>query len=57
MISLAWLLGLGTGFVSVFSGIYSTDTLLSTAYSNPHHCSFKVIFLFQKISSITIVFV
>jgi hypothetical protein len=43
MIALAWLMGLGIGFVSVFSGIYSTDTFLTTAYSNPDDCSFKVI--------------
>ena len=36
-------MGIVVGFVSVFSGIYTTDSVLDSAYNNPEICTFKVI--------------
>ena len=30
------------GFVSVFSGMYTTDTVLDNIYENPQECHFEV---------------
>ena len=30
------------GFVSVFSGMYTTDTVLDSIYENPQECHFEV---------------
>ena len=42
MILLAWLLGLLVGFMSVFSGIYTTSQAMDTHEEQPDHCEFEV---------------
>ena len=45
MIFLAWAVGLFIGFVSVFSGIYTTD-MAATMIENTVFCEFEVIDIF-----------
>ena len=42
MIALAWAMGLFIGFVSVFSGIYTTEVAIDTFVENPIVCEFEV---------------
>ena len=42
MMALAWAMGLFIGFVSVFSGIYTTEVAIDTFVENPIVCEFEV---------------
>ncbi|XP_023331498.1 octopamine receptor beta-3R [Eurytemora carolleeae] len=42
LLILVWVMGLLIGFVSVFSGMYTTDTVLDNIYENPQECHFEV---------------
>ena len=41
------------GFVSVFSGLYTTDTVLYDIYNNPLECTFEVRKHLKNITSIS----
>ena len=43
MIGAAWSMGVIIGFVSVFTGIYTTEFAIDTLMDNPKRCEFEVI--------------